>query len=365
MLKIASYNLENLFTRPSAMNFQHDAEGRAAIEAHALANAIVQKEVYSEEDKQTLVRLSQQYKWHSKNPPKSALVQLLRHRGQLFRNSTKQGLSVVAKGRGSWVGWFELLKEDVNWQATLNTGKVIQAQNPDILITIEVENRPTLERFNQQILKTHYQLQYPHVMVIDGNDERGIDLGIMSRFPIQEIRSHVDDRNAAGNRVFSRDCPEYDILLEDGTRLVVIPNHFKSKRNGDDKQSQARRIAQGKRAHAIALEALKRSPYVLIAGDLNDTPGSATLAELLKAGFVDVQNHATYPKDRPGTFDTGLAGNKIDYLILSPALWEKLERAGIERRGSFHPGLWAPFDTVTRAEEEASDHHLIWGEFGF
>ena len=39
MLKIATYNLENLFTRPSAMNFQNDGLGKAAIEAHAQANA--------------------------------------------------------------------------------------------------------------------------------------------------------------------------------------------------------------------------------------------------------------------------------------------------------------------------------------
>ena len=28
-----------------------------------------------------------------------------------------------------------------------------------------------------------------------------------------------------------------------------------------------------------------------------------------------------YPADRPGTFDTGLASNKLDYLISSPQLW--------------------------------------------
>ena len=103
-------------------------------------------------------------------------------------------------------------------------------------------------------------------MVVDGNDERGIDIGIFSQFPIAEIRSHVDDPAPNGERLFSRDCPEYDHLLPTGDRLVVIPNHLKSKRNGNDQASQEHRSASN-RAHAIAVAALSRSSFVLLGGD--------------------------------------------------------------------------------------------------
>jgi hypothetical protein len=76
-------------------------------------------------------------------------------------------------------------------------------------------------------------------------------------------------------------------------------------------------------------------------------------------------SHPDYPTDRPGTFGTGLANNKIDYLIMSPALRTQLITTGIERRGSFHPSLWTVFDTVTKTSEEASDHHLVWADFDF
>jgi endonuclease/exonuclease/phosphatase family metal-dependent hydrolase len=364
MIKIATFNLENLFTRPVAMNAETDAEGRKAIEDHATANAIVAKPVYSQDDKDTLIELSAKYKWHILNPPKNSMVQLQKIRGQLFRKPKNDPLEVVAEGRDSWVGWFELLREDVKWQATFNTGRVIQAINPDILITVEVENRPTLERFNKQVLEAQFGFSYKHFMVIDGNDTRGIDLGIMSRFPITEIRSHVDDPTASGF-VFSRDCPEYDIVLPSGERIVILPNHLKSKRNGNDQDSQDRRKLQADRAHAIALSALNRSGFVLVGGDLNDTPDSTSLANLFTDGFDDVMSHPDYPTDRPGTFETGLAGNKIDYLIMSPALQAKLLTTGIERRGSYHPRTWEPFDTVTNKTEEASDHHLVWADFDF
>jgi hypothetical protein len=67
-------------------------------------------------------------------------------------------------------------------------------------------------------------------LVIDGNDNRGIDVGILSRFPIVEIRSHIDDPGANGEKIFSRDCPEYDVMLATGDRIVVVPNHLKSKK---------------------------------------------------------------------------------------------------------------------------------------
>ena len=120
--------------------------------------------------------------------------------------------------------------------------------------------------------------------------------------------------------------------------------------------------AQAAGAHSIALQALAQTQLVLIAGDLNDTPTFPAFASLFADGFVDVNSHASYPSDRPGTFDTGTKANKIDYLIMSPKLRAKLEHTGIERRGSYHPKTWLPFDTVTGKADEASDHHLVWAD---
>ena len=122
-------------------------------------------------------------------------------------------------------------------------------------------------------------------MVVDGNDARGIDVGILSRYPIVEIRSHVDDLGSDGKRLFSRDCPEYDIILPTGDCLVLAPNHLKSKRNGNDQATQERRGAQAKAAHIIALGALSRSPFVLLGGDFNDTPASPALTSLFTGGI--------------------------------------------------------------------------------
>lgn len=177
-IRIASFNLQNDFTRPSAM-MMDGAEGQRALDDHALANAIVAKRVYSESDKQTLLDLDRQYPFSALDPPANSLVTLNKVRGDLFPRAHGT-VSVTANGRSVWTGWFDLRCEDVSREAVLSTGRAIEAAKPDTLACEEVENRPTLQRFNDQTLGE----SYPHDMVIDGNDARGIDVGLLSRYPI-------------------------------------------------------------------------------------------------------------------------------------------------------------------------------------
>ncbi|MEO6012046.1 MAG: endonuclease/exonuclease/phosphatase family protein [Devosia sp.] len=369
-ITIATFNMENLFTRTAAMSGEPDNAKQQAIDDEKTGNTIVRKDVYSDEDKAALLEIAERYGMLKLNPPREALLFLQKVRGRLFATK-KVGQKehvpyVAADGRSDWVGWFELRRSDVSWAATLNTGRVIDAHKPDILLLVEVENRPTFKRFNEQVLKAEFGWSYPYFMVIDGNDDRGIDVGIASRFPIETIRSHVTDGQESGGRpTFSRDCPEYDLVLPGGKRIVVLPNHFKSQRNSskkDREEANALRLKQATRANKIAMAAKKRSDLVLVAGDLNDVPDSAPLQPIFK-GFSDVMDHADYPKDRPGTYGTGLKSGKFDYLLMSPALRKKLKTTGIERRGSYHPNIWTAFPEVTGPKNEASDHQMVWAKF--
>lgn len=200
--------------------------GQRAIDDHAELNRIIEKPRYDQADLRQLLKLEKRYRFAALDPPDAALVQLHTVRKNLYSRSRDGTVSVKAAGRADWVGWFELHREDVRWKAIYNTGRVVAEVDADIVVTIEVENRPSLIRFNEQVLGPHFGKAYPHVMVIDGNDVRGIDVGIMSRHPINAVRSHVDDRNPDGERTFSRDCPEYVIELGSGKRLVVLPNYF-------------------------------------------------------------------------------------------------------------------------------------------
>jgi hypothetical protein len=83
-------------------------------------------------------------------------------------------------------------------------------------------------------------------MVIDGNDDRGIDVGIMTRFPVGTMRSHVDDLSDEA-RIFSRDCAEYEMVLPSGRTSLLLVNHLKSRGFGTPAGSNAVASGQARR----------------------------------------------------------------------------------------------------------------------
>ena len=103
-------------------------------------------------------------------------------RGQLIKRPRNSPPSIVAGGRGDWVGSCELKTASVNETAILNTARVIRDVDADVLAIVEIESRPVLQEFNMKILGEAPVggTEYPHVMVIDGNDSRGIGVGLMT-----------------------------------------------------------------------------------------------------------------------------------------------------------------------------------------
>ncbi|QWA22148.1 endonuclease/exonuclease/phosphatase family protein [Streptomyces sp. JCM17656] len=187
---------------------------------------------------------------------------------------------------------------------------------------------------------------------------RGIDIGILSRHPITSVRSHIFDTNPerADRRLFSRDCPEYEIELDD-TPLVVLGNHLKSK--ADDNPDL--RLAQAKRVAEIYRAALERTPHVIVAGDLNDFPDSEAVAVLRDTGLRDVMDHPAY-RGKPGTHgECKSERDKIDYLMLPPPLWQEVQQVALETRGISAKGI-DHFDTVKSRADAASDHAALYAD---
>jgi endonuclease/exonuclease/phosphatase family metal-dependent hydrolase len=248
------------------------------------------------------------------------------------------------------------------------TARVIQDVNADILAVVEAENRIALGHFNEQLLKP-IEADYRETMLIDGNDERGIDVGILTKpgFQIESMVSHINDMRG-DFPIFSRDCPEF-IIRVGNTRLLVMVNHFKSKGFGSQTSSNAKRRAQAQRVREIYDQ--RRSEgmeLIAIAGDLNDTPESDPLKPLLGDGsdLRDISEHPSFISDgRPGTYANGTASNKIDYLLLSPALFDRVKSGSVFRKGVWggrNGTLFPHYPEMTKPIHAASDHAAIWAD---
>jgi endonuclease/exonuclease/phosphatase family metal-dependent hydrolase len=363
-MRLATFNVENMFDRAKALNRDDWDEGRPALEAHRELNARFNKRDYSAADKTRILTLLDEN--GLLRDDEGPYLYLRKIRGRFLKRPNTGQVTVIAEGRSSWIGWVELKTEPVAETATENTARVIDAINADVLGIVEAEDRTTLRLFNKSVIPTVNGNPYHHVMVIDGNDDRGIDVGILTRtkYPTKSIRSHVDDVDDVGT-VFSRDCAEYEIALSGGKSLWLLVNHFKSKGFGSQEDNNKKRRRQSVRVRELYEDHLAAGDdYVAVLGDLNDTPESAPLKPLLDSTLRDITLHERCDDGgRPGTHGNSTASSKIDYILLSPALFSRITDAKIERRGMWggtHGNLWPHFDEIESPADAASDHAALW-----
>lgn len=367
-IRIATFNVENLFARARIMNLKSWQDGKEVLAIYARLNTLFQKSAYSAGDKLAILEGLKKIGLGKNDDNQN--VRLRQNRGKLVRRPKGKPAEIVANGRGDWLGWLELVTEAVNDVATQNTARVIKEMRPDILGVVEAEDRISLKHFNEDVISAVGGASFDHVMLIDGNDERGIDLGLMTRkgFEIVSMVSHVDDE-VGGKLVFSRDCPEYEVKLPSGATLLVLANHLKSKGYGSQSDSDAKRGLQAKKIREIYdARRAAGAKHLVVMGDFNDYPEHGPLDSLLKNGsdLKDVSLHPAFQSDgRPGTYGNGTASGKFDYVLLSPDLFAKVKSAGVFRKGVWggkNGTLWPHFPEITKEVEAASDHAAVWAE---
>ncbi|HXR31524.1 MAG TPA: endonuclease/exonuclease/phosphatase family protein [Solirubrobacterales bacterium] len=229
----------------------------------------------------------------------------------------------------------------------------IKALDVDVLCVQEVENLDALEDFVK-----FFRLNdegFEHLSLVEGNDKRLIDVGVISKLPLGEVsswrhRTHPDD---PAETVFSRDLLQVEILEPKDRQpvLTVYVNHLKSQLADDEEEvrkNDRRRQRQAESIASIIEENPPGTPY-LVVGDMNDTPDSPPLSALEeKAKLFDAlakaeerggpypEGDPTPPPDRPWTHryrgDGKTSYELYDQIWASPDLRDKVGEAWILRR---------------------------------
>ena len=116
----------------------------------------------------------------------------------------------------------------------------ILTMNLDVLAVQEVENINILKEFN----RTNLDGLYPYQVLIEGNDPRFIDVGLLSKLPIGAITSFQKavHPQSPSKRVFSRDLLEVEILDSNRSRklFTVFNIHLKSHYGDDEDNGQGK-----------------------------------------------------------------------------------------------------------------------------
>jgi predicted extracellular nuclease len=353
-IRIATYNVENLFTRAKILNLNDNEKIDELLKKLArFRGLLIDKSDYGPFKKE----IEELYK------DLSDYVQINIRSSKVGRSLFNKG-ALVAKGKADWEGFVDLARDRFSSEQVKNTGLVIKTVDADIQCLVEVESRLALQRFDTDILKNRYE----DLLVIDGNDTRGIDVaaGGKKNFPITGVATNIFARDKDGV-VFSRDCLEATFKVGSKT-LTVLVNHFKAK-DRNKVTSDAKRERQAKMVSKILKEDFRlSSDYVVVLGDFNDEPDSKPLRPLVSTpklhNVFDIVGRD--PADR-WTYYYGneKSYNAIDMIFVSQALKSKVKAAGIERRGmpdleKITDGAEKPFKTVTSWRNAGSDHGSVW-----
>ncbi len=261
-------------------------------------------------------------------------------------------------------------------QETETVARRILSMDVDVLAVQEVEDIDILKEFNRTRLKG----LYPYQVLIEGNDARFIDIGLLSKLPVGAVTSFqtaVRSQNP-GQRVFSRDLVAAEILNSSSTRVLftLFNNHLKSHFGDEDDSGQgksandARRRQQAEKISEIVAQRTRPDSKYIIVGDMNDPPDGLPLQPLLTIEGRPLFNALANPLEtRPPkpeadghdpqspawTHRFKKSGQPpehelFDQIWLSPALTPAFRAAWIDRRtkhggdGSDHDPAWVEMD---------------------
>jgi exonuclease III len=257
-------------------------------------------------------------------------------------------------------------------------GARISKSNIDILAFQEIESLGALREFISGHVGPSYK--YNGIISLESNDPRGIDLGIASKFPLGRITTNRF-RKYQTKRVFSRDCLQIEIMHPDSNYVLLTTFicHLKSKYSPylpgtteyevDQQKSMEKRKLQVSETIKIVQESLDiEKDCFLVLGDMNDTPESPALEDLLISNnplkltnvLASIQQDDETPnstKRRPrdthkwskdpekGHMFTTYS--QLDYILLSKALNKAFTgKAKVEQKNNIN----------------GSDHYLCWAE---
>jgi endonuclease/exonuclease/phosphatase family metal-dependent hydrolase len=270
-------------------------------------------------------------------------------------------------------------------------GKLVSAKKPkevkaiakrildmdvDVLAVQEVENIDILREFNRQ----HLGGLYPYQILIEGNDPRLIDVGVLSKLPVGTVTSHQTavHKERPGIPVFGRDLLEVEILDETRAKklFTLFNNHLKSHYGDEDDNGQGkldndtRRRQQAESIQRIVAGRTRPDSRYVIVGDMNDGLDTVPLTAMRSIEGNTLVNALVNPTEtRPAkaeknghdatttawTYRHKPSGQPpvhslFDQIWLSPKLANGMGQAYIGRRkkhggdGSDHDPAWVELE---------------------
>ncbi len=269
----------------------------------------------------------------------------------------------------------ELQPAEINKEQRINTANAILGAKPDVLAVQEVESLAVLRLFNAKYMANHFD----QIVLIDGNDARGIDVGFLIRKGVDAkiigVRTHADesinhgflcktnrlDTSVTAQAVFSRDCLEVDVLAG-GALLTFLVNHLKAQ--DAKKSSTDKRCRQATRVCKLAEVAREHDFHPIVLGDFNIDTRQENYDRSLEPFMTSAILHDPFSgldDDSRWThwYSSEKTVSRLDYILIDERLRDRVKgtdifRQGLSKKCKQYAGPRLP--SMKDNDLEASDH---------
>ena len=208
-MKIATFNIQNLFHRDkSLVKIQ---AGNAMMNWLNEMDHLMRKYTKTSSDLDRIKELS--FLLGFEKISRKSYAVMRRRGGELFFRGCHSSGEMMANSLTDWNGWVPLQTIPVDAIATQNKARVIAEVNADVLLLQEVEDRNSLLEFNNQFLPEFNGIPYRELLVLQGNDGRGQETGMLTKngFQIQEVRTYSNELDDNGLPIFDKNLVKYEV----------------------------------------------------------------------------------------------------------------------------------------------------------
>ena len=194
---------------------------------------------------------------------------------------------------------------------------VIQNTGADVVALQEINDKQALDTLVDKYMTGN---PYPYRVLVPGNDQRGINVAVLSKFPVTAVESNAADSFDIGGKQgkFSRDFLETTIKVNDKFEFTLGTTHLKAHSGGQ--AANDKRLGEGREIHKILAEQMKAYPEkrFIVCGDFNDTENTPAV-QAVKGQPGDT---AEMVDPLAGTSDVShpVTNRRIDFMLLSKGM---------------------------------------------
>lgn len=213
-----------------------------------------------------------------------------------------------------------------------NLAAVIKEYNnhkgADILVFEEVENLSVLKMLFNRYLS---DLGYNTPILLEGPDERGIDVAVVSKFKTAEVKYHEVDTTRVSKRP-TRGILEVTLNSQFG-KITVFANHWPSQGNPDSHREIAAKTLRA------AADKVPHDHIVIAMGDFN-----------------------TLPDDMPHGINTYITNPELENAFVDIAMSKEVRRRGFV--GShWYRNEWSMLDRIFLLKRNLKRVAIDWDSF--